>query len=219
MTRTLALIPARAGSKGLPGKNVRDFCGKPLWVWAAEIGLQTCDKTCVSTDLSVLNAKLNGVYFIRRPSELAQDDTPMYAVAQHAILELDHLRPDILVILQPTSPLRAVEHVQEALRLLETRQADSVVSVVKIPSHHCPDYAGIIKPDDRIVFPYTTRRQDVRPAYYRDGTVYATRTEFIREGNLYGHKCIPMILSEWESATIDTEEDFKRAEKMMKVPA
>ena len=215
--RTLALIPARAGSKGLVGKNVREFCGKPLWVWAAEIGLATCDKTYLSTDLSVLKINLHGVGFIRRPHELAQDDTPMAAVIQHAMVELDHLRSDVLVLLQPTSPLRTVEHVQEALRLLVAKEADSIVSVVKIPAHHSPDYAGIIKPDDRIVFPYTSRRQDVRPAYYRDGTVYVVRAEFAREGNLYGHKCIPMILSEYESATIDNENDWTRAEAMMKV--
>ena len=220
MIRTLALIPARAGSKGIPGKNRRLFHGRPLVSWAIDIGIETCDKAYVSTDdpgVALIGLQA-GAGLITRPESLARDETSMAAVVQHALIELDHLRPHIVVLLQPTSPLRTVEHVQKALRLLETKEADSVVSVVRVPAHHSPDYVGRIK-EDRIVFPSTTRRQDVRPVYYRDGTVYVVRAEFAREGSLYGHKCIPMILPEHESAIIDTEEDWQRAEALMKVTA
>lgn len=216
MTRTLALIPARSGSKGLPGKNVRPFCGKPLLLWAIEIGLETCDRTVVSTDSAdyAILASLQGCDVLERPESLARDDTPMLEVVQNA---LNALRSDVVVLLQPTSPLRTTEHVLEALRLLEVKQADSVVSVVQIPQHMSPDYSGSIKEDGRLVFSPAIRRQDTRLAYYRDGTVYVTRAEFIREGSLYGHKCIPLIIPADESATIDSEEDWKRAEAMMRV--
>ena len=221
--KTLALVPARSGSRGIPNKNTRDLCGMALWEWACGIGLETCDWTALSSDLSTLNATwLWGprAVFLRRPSRLARDDTPMLSVVQHALGCLKEHRFEVVVLLQPTQPLRQPKHVLAALQLLEETGADSVVSVVEIPAHHSPDYAMEIAGGR--LFPLTwwkkelTRRQDARWAYSRDGTVYVTRREVIEGGSLYGDDCCPLIIPHSESCNIDTEEDWRRAEAMMK---
>jgi len=220
--RTLALIPARSGSKGIPNKNFRDFCGKPLWVWAYEAGKKTCEDVRVSSDTTESKG-MGWEVGLLRPKSLCQDDTPMLSVIQHAlsIFPYSHCeKPDVVVLLQPTQPLRQPKHVLAALQLLEETGADSVVSVVEIPAHHSPDYAMEIAGGR--LFPLTwwkkelTRRQDARWAYSRDGTVYVTRREVIEGGSLYGDDCCPLIIPHSESCNIDTEEDWRRAEAMMK---
>jgi CMP-N,N'-diacetyllegionaminic acid synthase len=226
--RTLALIPARSGSKGIPGKNTRPFAGAPLYARAVVIGQVTCTWTYVSTDDAALAyeaASAYGVDLIARPSELAQDDTPMLAVIQHALSAVEP-KPDVLVLLQPTQPLRKALHVQRALHLLSTSDADSVVSVVPIPAHYSPDYAlarrldGRLMPFlgtyDRDIDDMPTRRQDAHPAYSRDGTVYAIRRQTIEAGSLYGNHCIPLVIDPSESVNLDTEEDWRRAEAMVR---
>lgn len=212
--KTLALIPARAGSKGVPGKNTRLFCGLPLIAWAINVGLETCDRTVVSTDGEDISALAwqYGVGVVIRPAELATDEAPMLPVIQHA-LAAEEDKPDVVVLLQPTSPLRTAENVRAALRLLEEQDATSVVSLRPIPAHMSPDYAVRLV-DGRWVAPATrlTRRQDCRPAYYRDGTVYAIRRWVIEEGDLYGSMPVPLIIPAAESCTIDTEADWLAAE-------
>lgn len=217
--RTLAVIPARAGSKGIPGKNKRLFCGKPLVAWAIEVGKRTCDRVLVSSDdPEVLH--IAGEYWAEiteRPAELARDDTPMLDVLVHA-LACEAQPVDVVVLLQPTSPLRTDAHVKQALWVLKLRpRVDSVVSVVEIPPHQSPDFAMLIAHDEKILRPFIpgilpTRRQDCRPAYYRDGTVYAVRASLIRRHELYG-RAAPLLIPTSESCTIDTEEDWAKAEE------
>lgn len=205
--RTLGLVPARAGSRGVPGKNTRDFCGKPLYQWAVGIGNETCDQTLVSSDDSEIAD-------ILRPAEFARDDSPMFDVVAHALS--CEARPDVVVLLQPTQPLRQVKHVRSALKLLKASDADSVVSVVRIPAHYSPDFAfrinyGRLQPFGSA---HPTRRQDCRASYSRDGTVYAIRRETIESGSLYGSHCLPLIIPHSESCNIDDESDWAKAEKM-----
>jgi CMP-N,N'-diacetyllegionaminic acid synthase len=244
--RTLAIVPARSGSKGLPGKNVRDFCGKPLMVWAIDVGLRTCNAAMVSTDsMEYMDlASGCGAIAVLRPLELAQDDTPTLPVVQHALRMLIGDPPDVVVLLQPTAPLRTRLHVLRAMTLMEQTGADSVVSVVEIPAHISPDSALEIerwgssipgKVDSRLgpfmgtasagylvdsdlikIDDMPKRRQDCRKAYSRDGTVYVTRREIIERGSLYGDHCVPLIIPPHESCNIDTEEDWQRAEAMMR---
>jgi N-acylneuraminate cytidylyltransferase len=219
--KTLAIIPARAGSQGIVGKNLRPFGGVPLMYRALAIGQQTCDVACISTNLP----HVEGSMIVRRPDELAQDDTPMLPVVQHALQYFvsRHESPDVVVLLQPTQPLRTKLHVLEALRLLEETGADSVVSVVQIPAHYSPDYAQKISKTNRLV-PWDgllpgsgpTRRQDARPAYSRDGTVYVTRRQVIESGSLYGSYCVPLVIPSHESANLDVEDDWIRAEALVK---
>jgi CMP-N,N'-diacetyllegionaminic acid synthase len=218
--KTLAVIPARMGSKGIPGKNSRDFCGKALVSWAIECGIRTCNRVCVtSDDQAILDmARQYGVEAIDRPSHLAQDDTPMLPVLQHALARqtAHEVEPtDAVVLLQPTAPLRKDEQVNQALLLLVWGPAplpDSVVSVAPIPAHYSPDYACFMD-NGLLLVPKTDRRQDCRPAFYRDGTVYAIRADAIIRGDLYG-RCVPLLLGIDESCNIDDEADWLRAEQM-----
>jgi CMP-N-acetylneuraminic acid synthetase len=227
--RILGLVPARAGSKGVPGKNVRLLAGRPLIAYtaAAALGSGVLDRVVLSTDSDAIaevgRAAGLEVPFIR-PAELAADATPMLPVIRHAIdtLAQSGWRADILVLLQPTSPLRTADHIRAAVALLEEGRADSVVSVVRVPAHLSPDY--VMRIDDGRLQPFlpegyrVTRRQDARPAYSRDGTVYACwRGTIERFGNIYGNDSRPLLIAAADSLSIDTADDWAAAERALAV--
>jgi CMP-N-acetylneuraminic acid synthetase len=154
-----------------------------------------------------------------RPPSLAQDDTPMLPVVQHAIAALaaDGWQAEMIVLLQPTSPLRRPSHIRDAVTMLRETKSDSVVTVVEVPRHLSPDY--VMRIDGGVLLPFlpdgvrVTRRQDARPAYSRDGTVYACwRTTLERWGNIYGERCQPLILDAADSLSIDSPSDWAEAE-------
>ena len=212
--RTLALVPARGGSKGIPHKNTREFKGLPLLAHAIKVGQATCDQTVVSTDdaETACLAASYGATVLMRPGVLARDDTPMLPVIQHALANVVD-KPDVVVLLQPSSPsARREDYVRAALEAVR-ENASAVVSVVPIPERYSPDYAVNLV-SGRWIEPATkiTRRQEARQAYYRDGTVYAIQRWVIEEGGLYGPQCWPLIIPEHDSATIDTEADWALAE-------
>lgn len=218
---TLALVPARSGSKGIPGKNTRMFGDRPLLAWAIVVGRMTCSRTCVSTDdpaIGVLGAQY-GAEVIVRSAELATDEAPMVGVVRHALEALRGPVPDVVVLLQPTQPFRTPLHVRAALALLESSGADSVASVVAVPAHQSPEYAMSITDGWLLPFlpegEFVTRRQDARPAWYRDGTVYAVRPETIIAGTLYGRHCRALVIPSRESVTLDTEDDWMEAERLL----
>jgi CMP-N-acetylneuraminic acid synthetase len=224
----LALIPARGGSKGLPGKNVRLLLGESLVSRAGAAARESgvVDRVIVSTDDDAVAAEARragiDVPFMR-PSSLAGDDTPMLPVIQHAVdtLQAQGWRAEIVVLLQPTSPLRTPSHVRDAVTMLRETGADSVVSVVEVPRHMSPDYVMRIENGELRPFleggERVTRRQDARPAYVRDGTVYAFwRSTLERCGSLYGEHCLPLAVPAAMSITIDTAEDWAEAERMLR---
>lgn len=225
--RVLGLVPARAGSKGVPGKNLRELAGKPLLAWTAEtaLGSGLLDRVVLSTEddrvAELGTAAGLEVPFIR-PSRLARDDSPMIDVAIHALTELrrrDGWTPDAVALLQPTSPLRTTAHIRAALDLAAT--ADAVCSVTPLPKELCPHY--VMQIDHRGYLDYFlpdgenfTRRQDVPQAYRRDGTIYLTRTEIILEQrSFYGGRCLPLVLLREESLSIDDEDDWREAERRL----
>lgn len=215
--KTLAVVPARAGSKGVVGKNTRDFCGKPLMAWSIEVGKETCDRVVVSSDNpeALRIAEAYGVEALARPPELAEDETPMLDVLKH-VLACETKASDCVVLLQPTQPLRKPAHVRQAFWVLTLNpRVDSVVSVCEIPAHMSPDFAYTLEDYvlSRMLPSKATRRQDCRQAYYRDGTVYAMRTRLLRSGEMYG-KARALLIPENESCSIDTEADWTRAEEM-----
>ena len=224
----LGLIPARGGSKGLPDKNLRPLAGRSLVARAAAAARESgvVDRIVVSTDAETIaeEARRAGIDVpFLRPAALAADDTPMLPVVQHAVeaLERSGWAPEIIVLLQPTSPLRRPSHVKAAVTQLRAGSADSVVSVVAVPKHMSPDYVMQIAGGElRPFLPEgysVTRRQDARPAYVRDGTVYAFwRATLTRHGNIYGEHCEPMIVPAAESITIDTPEDWATAERLVR---
>ena len=224
----LALIPARGGSKGLPGKNLRPLAGHSLIAYAARAARESAvvDRAVLTTDAEEIAAEGRRagleVPFLR-PASLAGDETPMKPVIEHALeaLAADGFTPDVVLLLQPTSPLRTPDHLRSAVRMLRESRADSVVSVVELPRHLSPDY--VMRIENGGLEPFlpegarVTRRQDARPAYVRDGTVYAfwTRT-LVEQGSIYGARCLPLVVSAEESITIDSASDWDAAERLMR---
>jgi CMP-N,N'-diacetyllegionaminic acid synthase len=235
----LALIPARSGSKGIPGKNFRRLGDSPINITALAVGCAVsagCDVVAVSSDVQP-NAPVwlqphPWRPWIHRPAELAQDDTPMIAVVQHALEQLPGKPDDIIVLLQPTQPFRTPERVKEAIALLQTTPAaESVVSVVQLPVTHSPHFAleideingellewnNCCECSDHNPLSPPTRRQDVVPTYRRDGTVYAFyRVTVEKRGSIYGHFSQPLILDPSETCELDTEDQWREVEARWK---
>jgi CMP-N-acetylneuraminic acid synthetase len=223
----LGIVPARGGSKGVPDKNLRPLAGRSLLEYAAAAAResQAFDRVILSTDSEAIadagrRAGLE-VPFLR-PAALAADDTPMLPVLQHALdaVEAHGWRAEYVVLLQPTSPLRRPSHIRDAMALLKDTGADSVVTVVPLPQHLSPDY--VMRIEGGVLLPFLpdglriTRRQDARPAYSRDGTVYAFRRATLeRYGNIYGKRCCPLVLDSAESLSIDSVADWAAAERIL----
>jgi CMP-N-acetylneuraminic acid synthetase len=227
VSRALGIVPARGGSKGVPGKNVRLLNGQPLIAYTAEAARESgvLDRVVLSTDSEEI-ADVGRAYGLEvpfmRPGDLAGDETPMLPVVQHAIQTLAEAgwTADVIVLLQPTSPLRQPSHIRDAVARLRSSNADSVVTVVELPRHLSPDY--VMRIDGGVLKPFlpegvrVTRRQDARPAYSRDGTVYACWRETIeRFGNIYGERCEPLVIDAGESLSIDSSEDWAAAERRL----
>jgi CMP-N-acetylneuraminic acid synthetase len=223
----LAIVPARGGSKGVPGKNLRPLAGRLLIEYALDAARQSgvVDRTILSTDspeIADAGRRIGMDVPFLRPAELSRDESPMLPVIQHAVQELAARgwTPGIVVLLQPTSPLRRPQHVREAVELLRQSGVDSVVTVVEVPKHLSPDY--LMRIEDGVLRPFlpegarVTRRQDARAAYSRDGTVYAFRRETLdRFGSIYGANCRPLVIPGSESLSIDTPGDWDRAEHLL----
>jgi CMP-N-acetylneuraminic acid synthetase len=146
----------------------------------------------------------------------------MQPVVEHTVaaLERNGWSPELVVLLQPTAPFRRGEHIRKAVTLLRESGASSVVTVVEIPPQFAPHYAMKIVGGKLVHFtpdgPAVTRRQDVEPAYSRDGTVYAVRRDVVMlEHDLYGSDCRPLVLPRDESVNLDTEDDWAEAERRL----
>jgi CMP-N-acetylneuraminic acid synthetase len=227
VSHVLGIVPARGGSKGVPGKNVRLLAGRTLLDYTASAATASgvLDRVVLSTDSEEIadagrRAGLDVPFM--RPASLAQDDTPMLPVIQHAITTLTESgwTPDVIVLLQPTSPLRRPWHIRDAVTALRETKADSVVTVVELPRHLSPDY--VMRIEDGLLRPFlpdgarVTRRQDARAAYSRDGTVYACwRATIDRFRSLYGERCHPLIVSAADSLSIDSLDDWTEAERRL----
>ena len=219
--RIVGLIPARGGSKGIPKKNLAPLLGRPLIQWTIEAAQasRTLTEVVVSTDADDIAdvAAGFGVRIVRRPAELARDDSPMRDVVLHALGELDSC--DVVVLLQPTSPLRQARHVDEGAELLLETGADAVVSVVQVPHPYVPE--SLMELVDGRLLPLhdeaASRRQDKAVLYARNGpAVLAVRSEVAREHkSLYGGDCRPYVMGAGESIDIDEPIDLELAEFLL----
>ena len=226
--KILAIIPARGGSKGVPGKNIKLLNGKPLLAYTSETALQSQHLTevMVSTDDSqiaeVAKSLALTVPFLR-PIELAQDATPTIDVIIHALLwyQNQNIFFDAVCLLQVTSPFRTLTFLNEAIEKFISSGCDSLVSVQKVPHEYNPHWtfevnqAGHLKiatGETEII----SRRQELPTAYHRDGSIYITKSEVIlKTHSLYG-KSTAFIESDSEFyVNIDTIEDWKKAEQMI----
>jgi CMP-N,N'-diacetyllegionaminic acid synthase len=213
----LGLIPARAGSRG---KNLWPLAGRPLLAWTVDAarGSSAVTRTVVSTDSDEVAAAARGLgaEVLARPRELARDDTPSRDVVAHALRALGPC--DVLVLLQPTSPLRRPEHIDEAVRLLVETGADSVLSVVEVPHQFRP--VSLMALEGERLVPLArdapTRREEKPVVYARNGpAVLAVRPDRLG-ADLYGGDCRPYVMDLRDSVDVDEPADLELAEFLLR---
>ncbi len=229
--KVLAIIPARGGSKGLPGKNVKELCGKPLIAWpicAAKKSLYV-DKIVVSTeDLNIADiARREGaeVPFLR-PESLAVDDSTTISVLLHVLNNLVETGEtfDYCLLLQPTSPLTEGCDINKALELLESMRtkADSIVGVSEVVSTHPVfdariNQEGLITPYVGEDFSGAVRRQDIEKLYFFDGSLYISDVKTLLEKQTFYHdRTLPYIVPKWKAFDVDDMVDLICIEAVMK---
>lgn len=225
--KIVAVIPARGGSKGVPGKNIKLLGGKPLLNYTAELALSSklIDQVILSTDseeiASVGRSAGIEVPFIR-PSHLAEDATPTLPVIQHA---LDFLlkrgdQVDAVCLLEVTSPFRTIEFLEAAIQKFINSGADSLVSVLPVPPTYNPhwvfepnenDYLKIATGEEEII----PQRQALPKAYHRDGSIYLTKAAIVSGGSLYGKSMTYLENDPRATVNIDTMEDWEEAENLL----
>ena len=223
----LAIIPARGGSKGMPGKNIREFAGKPLIAHSIEAALNCSliSRTVVSTDDDKITdvAKAHGAQVIRRPDELAADTSLVIDAIRHAVRTVEDGGEDvdIVLLLEPTSPFRRAEDLEKCIQILLENKADSVATFTD--SHVSPN--RLWRVSDDVVEPYIEGavpwlpRQKQPKAYELTGQIYALSKKILYENEdsisqLMGR--ISAVITPRETALdIDTELDFMIAEKVM----
>lgn len=224
--RIVGVIPARGGSKGLPGKNIKPINGKPLIAWTIEAALASeyLDEVIVSTDSEEIKAvaeKYSARVPFLRPDSLARDTSTSMDVLMHA---LDFLRDeegkefDILMMLEPTSPLREVEDIDGSLsRLIDHETAVSIAGVAYVEGAN-PDFVvrledGLMRSNSNFV---VKRRQDIDDYYFYEGTIYASYVSDLRERqNFYHELTIGHIVPKWKSFEIDDAVDFSIIEHLL----
>lgn len=217
-----ALIPARGGSKGIPGKNVYPLAGKPLVVHTIEQAIQSAciTSTVVSTDDDLI-AKISretGVSVIRRPADISGDAATSESALIHAIETIfaqERVLPDLVVFLQCTSPLRRSWDIDGAVKTLLEQGADSLLSVS--PSHRFlwtenADGARSLNYD----FRNRPRRQDMQPQYIENGSIYVFRPQALLDtGNRLSGKIALYKMDEEAAVDIDSLLDMKLAEMLL----
>lgn len=226
--KILGIIPARGGSKGVPRKNIRLLNGKPLLAYTIEAAKNAgrLTRIILSTEdqeIAEVGLKYGADVPFMRPAELAQDTTPTLPVIQHAVenLEATGEAYDAICLLQPTNPLRRAEDIDNCIELFEETGADSVISILQVPHEYNPKWVYWKKPDGKMIL--TTgeneplpRRQDLPPAFHREGSVYVTKkTVLFEAGNLYGTDVQGYEIEPEYSANIDTLEDWNEVERRL----
>lgn len=224
----LGLIPARGGSKGVPGKNIRPLGGRPLIAWTIDAArhVGAIDRLIVSTDCeeiaAIARAEGAEVPFLR-PADLASDTAGSLGVALHALdaMATEGFIPDALMLLQPTTPLRRAQDIADCVSLFERRaDIDAVVSLTPVPVHHNAHWQFELSEDQRLsaadgsplsrVIP---RRQDLPATYIRNGAIYLTQCDSLRiNQSFFGSRCAGHVMPAERSINIDTEADFAAAE-------
>jgi len=199
----LGIIPVRGGSKGIPRKNIKEICGKPLITWTIEAAKasQLLDRYVVSTeDSEIANvAESWGAEVLNRPNKLATDDASTLSVLQHA---LSIIPADIVVLLQATSPIRDVTLIDRAIRRFKESAATSLATgfICKFKEYGSNEL----------------RRQDIEGFFYDDGNVYVIQSDIIQVGDRYGKRIERMIIDREQNVEIDDDYDFWLAEKILK---
>ena len=217
----LAIIPARGGSKSVPLKNIKPLCGKPLLAYTIEVA-QSCpalNRLIVSTDHDKIARMAQDLAceVMMRPSELATDEASTEEALIHVLDSLSQkegYHPDVVLVLEPTSPLRTAETINKCIKILENCDADSVIGVVETHSN----YGQILNDRFQFFFPnQPRRRQDRKPIYKESSTIYGIRTEVLkRKKSVLGDRLYPLIVPKIEAIDINDALDFDLAEHFIK---
>ena len=245
MDNIIAFVPARKGSKSIPSKNIKLLGGKPLLTYSIESALKCGLRTIVSTNDEEIAqiAKEYNAEVMMRPASLAKDDTSMFDVLRNEIPKITP-KPNLILLLQPTSPFRKSVHIKTAISYLQENldKYDSIISVERVPEKYDP-YAMILE-NKRMVFrklvgwkekikswftgkkyagpllsgypinQRMTRRQELPQCWLPTGEIYAFKSENLKKGNLYGDRV--MLYECGGSININTEANFEQAEEYFK---
>jgi CMP-N,N'-diacetyllegionaminic acid synthase len=219
----LAVIPARAGSKGLPGKNILNLGGKPLIGWPISAAKKSkyIDRVILSTDEPQIGeiAKKYGaeVPFIR-PPELSLDTSTSISVLEHAIdfVKKEGVTCDYCLLLEATSPLTETKDIDDAIEKLEANReiADSIVGISKSEAGH-PSFSVVLS-DSGLLAPYETdgfsqvkRRQEIKDVFFLEGSLYLSDTSvLLKQKGFYHQRTLPFIVPKWKAFEVDDMVDF-----------
>ncbi|MCT7593292.1 acylneuraminate cytidylyltransferase family protein [Aliarcobacter butzleri] len=220
----MSIIPARGGSKGLPGKNIIDLAGKPLIAWTIEASLKSkyITKTIVSSDNNnILEiSKKFGLETIKRPDELALDTTPTEPVIEHVLKSLENIEQyDYLILLQPTSPLRDEKDIDSAIKLLIQKKVSALISTKEIDNKILKAFKnnenGYLEGIANNKYPFM-RRQDLPKTFMPNGAIYIVSVkDFLKTKRLFTDKTISFEMSEEKSFDIDTKEDLNKCNDIL----
>ena len=225
----LAIIPARGGSKGLPGKNIKELCGKPLIAWSIEAGLnsQYLDEVVVSTDyqdIADISKQYGASAPFLRPDCLANDTATSFDAIKHTI---DYYKNelnkefDYIVLLEPTSPLRESKDIDFSIEDLINSNANSIVSIGKTEDQN-PAFLVNMN-NKRYISGYEDkamsikRRQDILDVYFFEGSIYISKiTSLLENKTFYHEETIGYLFPKYKTLEIDDIDDFIMVEAIMK---
>lgn len=226
--KVLGLVTARGGSKGLPGKNIRDLCGKPLIAWTIDAAKAACvlDAIVVSTDDPVIAAvaEQSGAEIpFLRPKVLAGDSASSIDVVLHALdtLAAGGREFDLVVLLEPTSPLRESSDIEQGVNQLVSAGAGALVSVCQAECTH-PAFMYRQGAGHRLIpflerQPTGLRRQELEPLFFLEGTLYISKVDVLRKTRSFYHAdTIGYLVPKWKSLEIDDMDDFLMVEALVK---
>ena len=227
----LAVIPARGGSKGIPRKNIRELAGRPLLAYTAEAARNSrlLSRVILSTEdpeIREIGLQLGLEVPFVRPTKLARDDTPGLHVIQHAVETLKAVgdyRPDVIIVLQPTSPLRTSKHIDEALDFFLEGDADSLVSVTEVP-HNMNPYSLMELQQDGTIAPFLSydeskNLRQLKPKFYaRNGPAISICTCecLIQKNSQYGDRTLPYFMKKEDSFDLDDMVDWDILEHLLR---
>lgn len=221
----LGVVPARGGSKGVPGKNIKPLKGKPLIIYSLEAAVHSgvLARTIVTTD----SEEIRGIVLrfgyecpFLRPAELADDDIPMIFAVKHAlaVMESKGETYSAVCLLQPTSPFRTARHIQDAVEKYRKSNCDALVSVVKVPHRFVPKSLMIQKEEYLENYQSggvsVSRHQDEHLLARNGPAILISDAELIRNGTFYGNRLVGFPMDLISSVDIDEEADWHLAERI-----
>lgn len=220
----IAIIPARGGSKGLPGKNIKVLNGKPLIAYTIEAALQSeaVTRVIISTDdkeIEKVALAYGAECPFSRPDHLATDDAKAIDVLQYTIEQLEQIEKqaiDQFMVLQPTSPLRTSQDIDDAVAIFKTKNADSVISYCR--EHHPIRWHKYVTEEgkfENIFEDILQNRQEEKPSYFPNGAIYIYKKETLFSGVYYTENSYAYIMPRNRSVDIDDLDDFNYASYLL----